>query len=539
MNLAAFQVKPALRNKWEAIDLGILLARRWYFPLFLSWLIPSALVFFPMLLLFPEMAWLASLVAWWLKPLFDRMPLFLLSRYIFGEHVSIIGARKNILSLFWFDALPALTWRRLDLQRSFKLAVSVLERQKGKDYGGRCTLLQRNCGGAATWLTLIMVHIEVFLCCAFVVGAFLFIPESVEIDFYQSYSSHPMLYEMVYYGLYFVSAAFIAPFYVACGFSLYINRRIELEAWDLEITFRHCVQQRIEKSKRLLEKSGASLLGIGLLVCVLSLVSISPRVVADPLETADATEISDIEDASIAGGYESIKYSASDNSPQQVTRQRILDILQSPPFVIEETKTVWEWKAKEKQPEEEYPKWVIWLARSLEKLFGISSSMDDIASVLEVILWALVIMLVMMVIYRFRRHLQLYWSHLISQQAEPLLLDKPEVIMGMKITHKSLPEDIPTEAKNLWQQGQVRQALAMLYRGSLYQLVYRHDMPLAEWYTEQECNVFVKRRAAQAIANYFGQLTHTWQNLAYAHHEPDVTSFELLCQGWIEVFDGD
>jgi ABC-type sugar transport system permease subunit len=32
--------------------------------------------------------------------------------------------------------------------------------------------------------------------------------------------------------------AFLEPFYVAAGFGMYVNRRVELEAWDIEQEFR-------------------------------------------------------------------------------------------------------------------------------------------------------------------------------------------------------------------------------------------------------------------------------------------------------------
>ena len=32
------------------------------------------------------------------------------------------------------------------------------------------------------------------------------------------------------------------PVYVACGFTLYLNRRTALEAWDIELTFRRLRQ---------------------------------------------------------------------------------------------------------------------------------------------------------------------------------------------------------------------------------------------------------------------------------------------------------
>ena len=36
---------------------------------------------------------------------------------------------------------------------------------------------------------------------------------------------------------------FLEPFYVASGFSMYLNRRVELEAWDIEQEFRRAFAQ--------------------------------------------------------------------------------------------------------------------------------------------------------------------------------------------------------------------------------------------------------------------------------------------------------
>jgi len=37
---------------------------------------------------------------------------------------------------------------------------------------------------------------------------------------------------------YTFAVAIIEPFYVAAGFAMYLNRRVELEAWDIEQEFR-------------------------------------------------------------------------------------------------------------------------------------------------------------------------------------------------------------------------------------------------------------------------------------------------------------
>jgi hypothetical protein len=37
---------------------------------------------------------------------------------------------------------------------------------------------------------------------------------------------------------YATAVVFLEPFYVAAGFAMYLNRRAELEAWDIEQEFR-------------------------------------------------------------------------------------------------------------------------------------------------------------------------------------------------------------------------------------------------------------------------------------------------------------
>jgi hypothetical protein len=43
---------------------------------------------------------------------------------------------------------------------------------------------------------------------------------------------------------YLVALSLIEPLYVASGFTLYLNRRTELEGWDIEIAFRQLAARR-------------------------------------------------------------------------------------------------------------------------------------------------------------------------------------------------------------------------------------------------------------------------------------------------------
>ena len=42
---------------------------------------------------------------------------------------------------------------------------------------------------------------------------------------------------------YAIVIALLEPFYVASGFAMYLNRRVELEAWDIEQEFRRAFPQ--------------------------------------------------------------------------------------------------------------------------------------------------------------------------------------------------------------------------------------------------------------------------------------------------------
>jgi hypothetical protein len=46
------------------------------------------------------------------------------------------------------------------------------------------------------------------------------------------------LHALIFAGTMAVVVLFLEPFYVASGFAMYLTRRAELEAWDIEQEFR-------------------------------------------------------------------------------------------------------------------------------------------------------------------------------------------------------------------------------------------------------------------------------------------------------------
>ena len=106
----------------------------------------------------------------------------------------------------------------------------------------------------------------------------------------------------------------------------------------------------------------------------------------------------------------------------------------------------------------------------------------------------------------------------------------------MDVTRESLPEDISTNALKLLQAGDMRAALALLYRASLFHLVHS-GVEIHDGHTERECaelmrEHFAKNSAAQTRVAYFVALTREWQRLAYGHLLPSAEKAQYLCANW-------
>jgi len=231
------------RSSWEALDLGIVLARRWYRQLALGWMLPSMVVFIIFSVIFRESLWVGITITWWLKPVWDRVPLFIASRALFGETVTVKQAMRAFFSLARKDFFSWLLWRRFSLTRSFDMPVTILEGLSGKVRRKRLEVLHIESGSAATWLTIVCVHLEFILVIGGASLFYLLIPDELEIGFLDIVDVESQLSEMVFNVMSYVAMVLVAPFYTLAGFALYISRRISLEGWDLEIRFRHLAER--------------------------------------------------------------------------------------------------------------------------------------------------------------------------------------------------------------------------------------------------------------------------------------------------------
>ena len=240
MRVDAFAIRLRPRANFEAADLGVRLcqsAARSVFPCYLAVLVPvTALA----LASFEIAAWLPILVLWWAKPWLDRTILFALSRAAFGEPTRPADVWREQRQVWWSQLFLTLTWRRLSPWRSFTQPVYQLEGLRGAELRARVRQIRLGRGRASTGISSAFGFAETSLLFALVSLLAWFAPQGTE----QSLTTQIFTgaasgwLDFVFSIGYAVTIGFVEPFYVAAGFALYLNRRAELEAWDIEQEFR-------------------------------------------------------------------------------------------------------------------------------------------------------------------------------------------------------------------------------------------------------------------------------------------------------------
>jgi hypothetical protein len=108
----------------------------------------------------------------------------------------------------------------------------------------------------------------------------------------------------------------------------------------------------------------------------------------------------------------------------------------------------------------------------------------------------------------------------------------PTHVGTLDIRPQSLPDDIGGAARSLWQAGEARGALSLLYRGALSRLVHGHGVAIRAASTERECLALARPRLAPAALSFVAQLVAAWQTVAYAGRRPAADEVEALCRGF-------
>ena len=122
----AVRLRP--RTAWEALDLGVLMVRDNVRAIYAAWLAAYVPVAVAVLAYFHENLFWGWALLWWLKPAFDRLLLAVMAPRVVGDAPGLRQVLRAWPRTLWRSGiLSALTYRRIDMGRSFHLPVRQLE----------------------------------------------------------------------------------------------------------------------------------------------------------------------------------------------------------------------------------------------------------------------------------------------------------------------------------------------------------------------------------------------------------------------------
>jgi hypothetical protein len=168
--------------------------------------------------------------------------------------------------------------------------------------------------------------------------------------------------------------------------------------------------------------------------------------------------------------------------------------------------------------EEEKPRkagWVKWLA----ELFG------WFAEISQVFVWLVIGLLIALLVLYLVRFTKTFGRR--TMPSEPLA---PTHVGDLDIRPESLPDDVGSAAWNLWQQGEHRNALSLLYRGLLSRLAHVHRVPIRDSSTEGDCLTLAERHLPTERARYVAGLILVWQRAVYGGTDPNESDVQRVCE---------
>lgn len=506
MRLDQLTVNLRARSPWEAVELGTALVRRHAAAIWKPWFFATFPVFALLNLGFGllDLFWLASLLLWWLKPAFDRIPLYVVSRAVFG---AAPDTRETLLAQLrwgWGAMLHYLTWRRLSPARSLYLPVDLLE-------GGNGARERRRVLGGAVYsqallLTWVCLHFELVLLIGSVATLLVFVPpdrlpETMRNAFTLLVQDAPWWAELGWNFVGWLAMGFIEPFYVGAGFSLYLNRRTQIEAWDVEIAFR-----------RLRERLRSAAAPLALLLAVAFVPALRAQEREEPRVPQVRTPATEAKAESGKAELPTLPIVFGDQRADDRAFRKAAERAYADPQ-LSGTRKVKRWERRnpaDPRPPTELPAWL----KGLASVFAFLGEFG---------LWILAGLLVAVLLATAKHWLPWMRGALkphrpLQSEAETEALQIPEL----------LPPDIAASARRLWREGKPRHALALLYRASVEAMANSAQIVLPPGATEAEC-LRVSRRLADADERgLFARMVKTWQYAAYAQRLPGNDEFESL-----------
>jgi hypothetical protein len=170
------------------------------------------------------------------------------------------------------------------------------------------------------------------------------------------------------------------------------------------------------------------------------------------------------------------------------------------------------------------PGWVVWLAGLFEW----------IGQTARLLVWVAVVLLAGL--------LGVYVVRLVRRRAAKRAVERfvpPSHVRDLDIRPESLPADVGAAARELWDRGERRAALALLYRGLLSRLAHEHGVPIRDSSTEGDCLDLAERRLSVERMSYAARLIGVWQVGVYGGESPETAEIHSLCKEFGRTLDAN
>ncbi len=204
--------------------------------------------------------------------------------------------------------------------------------------------------------------------------------------------------------------------------------------------------------------------------------------------------------------------------PAQPEIQRALDNLKADPNLATlHSIKILRWKdASTAKPST--PAWFAWI-------FGLFRWLDQSARYL---VWGIAItLLAFLVIYIARVAQQRGTDEFVGDT-----FVAPSHVRDLDIRPETLPADIGAAARQLWDRGERRAALALLYRGMLSRFAHVHQIPIRDSSTEGDCLVLAVAHLSATKSAYASRLVGEWQRVVYGREDVRDDAVYELCDGF-------
>ncbi|WP_414616499.1 DUF4129 domain-containing protein [Stenotrophomonas muris] len=526
MRIDRLDVVLRARSGWEAMELGSALSRRHARAVWGSWLLASA----PLFVVFNALGgWLdafgwAWLAMWWCKPLFERAPLYVLSRGIFGEPVGTLagGAADGRGPIPRGGAYQG--GRPGCVLRSLCLPVNLLEGNAPAQRGARRRAVAAGAAGAAAVLTVACMAFEAVLVSGAIGAVFMFMPLELMSESWRAAwdmigQDTPAWAQLGFNLACWLASVLIGPFYVGAGFGLYLNRRTQMEAWDVEIALR-----------RLRERLLPAASTLALLLCL------ALPLACAPAHAQDAQTVSAQPDDAEANDDSAEEPATAENDPantpavifgaapvdtagfRQAVNRAYEDPLQRP------TRQVTRWKPIEQAEDKKKEEKTLQRERSdTGERSNRKAGIAWLARLAEWGLWGLLGVLLLVLLLTAR-----LWLPWLRGSGRRKAEAAPQVVEEQVELPVVLPPDVATQAGLLWDQGRPRQALALLYRASVRTVGERSGIALPPGATEAQCLRASRRMPDATDRDLFARIVRMWQYAAYGGRLPSRADFDAL-----------